>query len=146
LGENDKLKHIGQLERRIPMPEMTIRRFSVFSVAKIYGLIFFVVGLLIGLVYGLSVMLFGAAFAAMAPSNDGATFGGVGSVVIGLLVLIFFPIVYSVAGFIGGTISALVYNMAAGVAGGIRFELESAAVDYAPPAANQWNQNPYPAQ
>ena len=43
------------------MAEMTIRRFSVFSVAKIQGLLAFVIGLLIGVIYGLVFMVFGAA-------------------------------------------------------------------------------------
>ena len=34
------------------MAEMTIRRFSVFSVAKIQGLLAFVIGLFIGVIYG----------------------------------------------------------------------------------------------
>jgi len=74
------------------MAEMTIRRFSVFSVAKIQGLLAFVIGLLIGIL-----------------------------------------------GFIGGLIAALVYNLAAGVVGGVRFELEGVEQPYAPPPPEQWN-------
>jgi hypothetical protein len=126
------------------MPEMTIKRFSVFSVAKIYGLVFFVVGLLIGVIYGLSVMLFGAALSALSPNNDGAALGGVSSVVVGLLIMIAFPLFYSFAGFISGLIAGLIYNIAAGVVGGIKFECETTTVEYAAP--QQWNQPPYAAQ
>ena len=128
------------------MAEMTIRRFGVFSVAKMQSLLGFVIGLIIGVIYGLIFMIFGAAITAMAPGGD-QTAGGIGTVVIGLLFMIGFPIVYAVMGFIGGAIAALVYNMAAGVVGGIKFDLESTTPTYMPPPPPQpWaGANPYAA-
>ena len=41
-------------------------------------------------------------------------------------------------GFVGGAIAGVVYNMAAGIVGGIKFELESVAPAYAPPPPQQW--------
>jgi hypothetical protein len=121
------------------MAEMTIRRFSVFSVAKIQGLLGFVIGLIIGVIYGLVIMVFGAAMSAMLPQSEGQAMSGVGTVVMGLLIMIGFPIFYGIAGFIGGAIGGLVYNMAAGIVGGVRFELESVAPAYAPPQPpNEW--------
>ena len=121
------------------MAEMTIRRFSVFSVAKMQGLLAFVIGLLIGVIYGLFFMLFGAAMATMMPHGENQAMGGVGSVVGGLVIMIVIPVFYGILGFVGGCIGALVYNVAAGVVGGIRFELESAAPAYAPPPPpQQW--------
>ena len=35
------------------MAEMTIRRFGVLSVAKMYGLLMFIFGLIFGVIYGL---------------------------------------------------------------------------------------------
>jgi hypothetical protein len=53
--------------------------------------------------------------------------------------MIAIPIVYAIIGFIVGTIWALVYNGAAGIVGGIKFELESVGPEYAaPPAPQQW--------
>lgn len=126
------------------MAEMTIRRFSVFSVAKMQALLGFVIGLIIGVLYGLMFILFGAAITAMAPRGD-QTAGGVGTVVIGLLFMIGFPIVYAVIGFFGGAIGALIYNVAAGVVGGIKFDLEGPTPTYAPPPPpQQWAAaNPY---
>jgi hypothetical protein len=118
------------------MAEMTIRRFGVFSVAKMQALVGFVIGLIIGVIYGLFFILFGAAITAMAPRGDQAA-GGIGTVVIGVLFMIGIPIAYAVFGFIGGAIAALVYNLAAGVVGGIKFDLESAAPTYAPPPPPQ---------
>ena len=120
------------------MAEMTIRRFSVFSVAKIQGLLGFVIGLLIGVIYGLFFMMFGAFMSSLAPRGDSQLAGGVSSVVIGLVMMIAIPVFYGILGFIGGAIGALVYNLAAGIVGGIRFELEGVAPAYAPPPPEQW--------
>ena len=120
------------------MAEMTIKRFSVFSVAKIQGLLGFVIGLLIGVIYGIFFMLFGAFMSSLAPRSDSQAIGGVGSVVGGLVIMIALPIIYGLLGFIGGIIGALVYNLAAGVVGGVRFELEGVTPAYAPPPPQQW--------
>ena len=121
------------------MAEMTIRRFSVFSVAKIQGLLGLVIGLLIGILYGLFFMIFGALMSSMVPRGDGQAIGGVGSVVGGLAMMVIIPVFYGILGFIGGAIGALIYNVAAGVVGGVRFELEGVAQPYAPPPPQQWN-------
>jgi hypothetical protein len=120
------------------MAEMTIRRFNIFSVAKIQGFLGFVIGLLIGVVYGLVFMIFGAAISSLAPQGDSQAMGGVGAIVIGLIIMIAVPIFYGILGFIGGAIGALVYNLAAGVVGGLKFELEGVAPAYAPPPPQQW--------
>ena len=120
------------------MAEMTIRRFNVFSVAKIQGFLGFVIGLLIGVVYGLVFMIFGAAISSLAPQSDSQAMGGVGAIVIGLIIMIAVPVFYGILGFIGGAIGALVYNLAAGVVGGLKFELEGVAPAYAPPPQQQW--------
>jgi len=131
------------------MAEMTIKRFGVFSVAKMQSLVMFVIGLVIGVIYGLIFIIFGAAITAMAPRGEGqAAAGGISTVVIGLVFMIAFPIIYAIFGFIIGCIWALVYNLAAGVVGGIKFELESVNPGYAPPPPpqQQWGNQPYPAQ
>jgi len=120
------------------MAEMTIRRFNVFSVAKIQGFLAFVIGLLIGVLYGFAFMIFGAAISSLAPQGDSQAMGGVGAIVIGLVIMIAVPVLYSIIGFIGGAIGALVYNLAAGVVGGVKFELEGVAPAYAPPRPQQW--------
>ncbi len=129
------------------MAEMTIRRFGVFSVAKIYGLLMFIIGLVIGVIYGLFLILFGAAMSALGPGGNEALAGGVSTVVMGLGMMIGFPIFYGLMGFIMGLIGAAVYNAAAGMIGGVKFELEGVQQDYAPPPPpNQWAPNQYPAQ
>lgn len=128
------------------MAEMTIRRFGVFSVAKMYGLLTFVFGLLIGVIYGLIFILMGVGMASIAPGND-AMFGGVSTVVVGILMMIGFPIFYGVLGFIGGAIGALIYNAMAGIIGGVKFDLEAVQQEYAPPPPpNHWAPHQQPVQ
>ena len=128
------------------MAEMTIRRFGVLSVAKMYGLLMFIFGLIFGILYGLFLILFGAAMSALGTGRE-ATTGGVSTVVVGIVVMIGIPIMYGVMGFIMGAISALVYNIASGMIGGVKFELEGVQGEYAPPPPpHHWEPHHYPAQ
>ena len=129
------------------MAEMTIRRFGVLSVAKMYGLVSFIFGLIIGVIYGLFFMIFGAAMSALTPRGSDATAGGVSSVVIGLMMMIGLPLFYGLIGMIAGAIGALVYNILAGVVGGVQFDLEGVHQEYAPPPPpHEWAPNQYAAQ
>lgn len=128
------------------MAEMTIRRFGVFSVAKMYGLLMFIFGLIFGVLYGLFFILFGAAMSAMGTGRE-TTAGGASSVVIGIVMMIGIPIMYAFIGFIMGAIGALVYNALAGIIGGVKFELEGVQQEYAPPPPpHHWEPHQYPAQ
>lgn len=128
------------------MAEMTIRRFGVISVAKMYGLLMFLFGLIFGVIYGLILIVFGAAISAMGPGRDAAA-GGMGTVAMGVGMMIGLPLFYGILGFIMGAIGALIYNAVAGVIGGVKFELEGVQDEYAPPPPpHQWAPNQYPAQ
>jgi len=125
------------------MAEMIVRRVGVLSIAKIEGFLMFIVGLIVGVLYGLAFMLFGMTAASFAARSDSQALNGVSAVVIGLLIMIGVPIFYGVMGFIGGAIGGLIYNVASGIVGGIKLELEGVQ-QYMPPAAPpQWNPNPY---
>ena len=128
------------------MAEMTIRRFGVISVAKMYGLLMFLFGLIFGVIYGLILIVFGAAISAMGPGSAAAA-GGIGTVAMGVGMMIGLPLFYGVLGFIMGAIGALIYNAVAGIIGGVKFELEGVQDEYAPPPPpHQWAPNQYPAQ
>ena len=104
-------------------------------------------GLIFGVIYGLFFILFGAAMSALAPGGADAAAGGVSTVVIGLLMMIGLPLFYGLMGFIAGAIGALIYNIVAGMVGGVKFELEGVQQEYAPPPPpHQWAPNQYPAQ
>src|SRR5690242_7555347 len=119
------------------MAEMMIRRFAVISVAKMYALLMFIFGLIVGILYGLFFIIFGAAMTALGSNNN--TAGGVSTVVIGIAMMIGIPLMYGVLGFIIGAIGALIYNALSGIIGGIKFELEAVQQEYAaPPPPHQW--------
>jgi hypothetical protein len=119
------------------MAKMIVKRFGVFSAAKLYAVIMAAIGLIIGIPLGLIMMVVGAAVMSM--GRDGAAGGGVG-IGMGLFYMIGLPIMYGVIGFIFGALSALVYNVAAGILGGLELELENADAGYgAPPQPQDWS-------
>ena len=117
------------------MAKMVIRRLGVFSVAKIYAIVMAGVGLIIGIPLGLIMIIFGAVM--MTSGRDAAAGGGVG-IGLGVFYMIGLPIIEGVFGFIFGAIGALIYNMAAGIIGGVEMELDNADASYAAPPSPQW--------
>jgi len=125
------------------MAEMTIRRVGVLSLAKIQGLLMLVIGLIIGVIYGLIFMIFGAALTSVMPKDESQAIGAGGTVLIGLIIMIAIPITYGLLGFIGGAIGGLIYNALAGIAGGIKIDLEGSMPSaYVPPPPQPWRPSP----
>lgn len=107
------------------MNKLRIRKLGILSVAKIYAAMMLVISLLISIPYGLFIIIFALSGATSIGGQNGIALGG-GGVVFGLVLMIGIPIAYGVLGFIGGAIGALVYNLFAGLVGGIEIEVESA--------------------
>ncbi len=105
------------------MNKLRINKLGVLSVAKMYALIMLAVSLIISIPYGLFIMFFGAAM--MSAGGRGGVLGGGGGIIAGLLLMIGLPIFYGAIGFVFGAIGALIYNVFAGVIGGIEIEVES---------------------
>jgi len=105
------------------MNKLKIRRLGVLSVAKMYAVMALVMSLLISIPYGLIFMFFGAAF--MGTGQRGGFAAGGGSIIVGLLIMIGLPIMYSIFAFIFGAIGALLYNLFAGMVGGVEIEVEN---------------------
>ena len=103
---------------------MILKRIEPVSCAKISGLLYAVLGIIMALFFamfaGCSAMLGG-------PSEFGdfPFFGGL----MGIGSFIFFPIFYGILGFIGGLIMALLYNWLAGLLGGIEIEIEGTPLE-----------------
>lgn len=105
------------------MNKLRIRKMGILSVAKMYAAIMLVISLLISIPYGLFIMIFGVAM--MGSGERAGLAAGGGSIVIGLLVMIGLPIFYGAIGFVAGAIGALLYNLFAGMVGGIEIEVEN---------------------
>ena len=74
-------------------------------------------GIVLGVLYGVISLLIVPFFIL------GVLFGPKGTG-FGVVLAIFLPIIYAVAGFIGGVISAFVYNLVAKWTGGVEFTTE----------------------
>jgi hypothetical protein len=101
------------------MAVSVLKRIDPFSVAKVAGIMYGLLGLLIGAIFAL-VSLFGAALGSAFDESGQAWIGGL----FGVGAVIFLPILYGIFGFIGGLIISALYNVAAGMAGGVQVELE----------------------
>jgi hypothetical protein len=100
---------------------MIIRRVGVWSVAKLYGGISATMGLIIGACFALVAMVGGSL--ANARSDFGVATPGLGALV-GVGAIITLPIMYGVLGLVGGAIGAGLYNLFAGIFGGIEVEVQ----------------------
>jgi len=96
---------------------MIVRRVGVWSVARMYGAMSAVFGLIAGLFLA-CLALIGAGVASQnpeVPSFAGPLFG-VGAV-------IFLPIFYGVLGLAAGAIGSALYNVFAGMVGGVEIDV-----------------------
>ena len=91
---------------------MVINRIAPFSLAKISGTLYAGMGLIFGALFSLVTMagIFGGA-----DSPFGAMFG-VGAI-------IFLPILYGCIGFVASLIGAWLYNVLAGMVGGVELDV-----------------------
>jgi hypothetical protein len=94
---------------------MVLKRVGVLSVGKILGAMYAV----LGLVEGAFVALISLLGASMGERGGWLPFGG-----LGIAAIILFPLIAGVLGFIFGIITAALYNVFAGVLGGIEMELQ----------------------
>jgi predicted DNA repair protein MutK len=130
------------------MQKMAIKRLGVLSVAKMLSIIYGMVGLITGVLYGLGIMFLGATMLSGSSSSRGVNEAAGGFIVVGLVTMVVTPIMTAIFGFIGGAILAFIYNLAAKMAGGIEMELENAGQQYSaqPPYYGQQQQQPPPPQ
>lgn len=94
---------------------MVIRRVGVFSLAKVSGALYAVLGLLIGA----CISLFSVIGSSFAPKDS--AFGGM---IFGVAAIVVVPIFYGVLGFIMSAIMAAIYNLIASWVGGVEIEVQ----------------------
>jgi hypothetical protein len=98
---------------------MILKRVGVLSAAKISGVMYAAIGLLIGLVMAAVFSLI-----PMAARTDETALPGWLGTMFGVGSVVFMPIFYGVLGFVMGAVGALIYNLFAGMVGGIEVTLE----------------------
>ena len=106
------------------MNKLRIRKLGILSVAKIYAVMMLIISLLISIPYGLIIIIISLTGAGNVGGQKAFALGG-GGVILGLGIMIGLPIMYGIMGFIGGALSALIYNIFAGFVGGIEIEVEA---------------------
>ena len=95
---------------------MVITRVNAFSVAKVAAVLYAGMGLLIGALFSLIGMIgVGAALSGTEGAGFLSALFGVGAIII-------MPICYGVIGFIFSFIAASLFNVAAGMTGGVEVE------------------------
>jgi hypothetical protein len=95
---------------------MILKRVGPLSAAKIAGVLYVLVGLVMGTIFALFATLGFAAAPDDAPAGFGLLFG-VGA-------LVWAPVFYGLLGFFGALIFAGLYNLMAGMLGGVELDLQ----------------------
>jgi hypothetical protein len=102
---------------------MRIRRIDPISAAKVGGVLYAALGLVIGAFISLIVVGLGSVTAMGDEGGQAGVLGmlfGAGSIVI-------LPIFYGIIGAVAMLVTALLYNLAAKIAGGLEIEVQQSA-------------------
>jgi hypothetical protein len=95
---------------------MIIKRVGPLSFARLSGTLYAMLGLVLGGIFSLIALAGGFASETAGAAGFGAIIG-VGAVIV-------FPILYGLMGFIATLIGAWLYNIAAGVVGGLEVDVQ----------------------
>jgi hypothetical protein len=95
---------------------MVVRRVNPLSLAKVAGILYAILGLIIGAIFS----LFSLVASSMMPDRDAGPF----AMVFGVGAIIAAPIFYGILGFIMSLIMAALYNLVAGMVGGVEVDLQ----------------------
>ena len=101
---------------------MVIRHVGVWSVARLYGGLSAAFGLIFGAIIALASLVGG--FAGMAAESGSGGIPPVIGAVFGVGAVIFLPIMYGAMGVVAGGLSAALYNLFAGMFGGIEMDIQ----------------------
>jgi hypothetical protein len=93
---------------------MTLKRIGPLSAAKLSGILYALMGLIIGALFSIASLL-GSAF-------DSVGIGG--GFLFGIGAIIILPIFYGLLGLISGLIGAALFNLVAGIVGGLELEFD----------------------
>jgi hypothetical protein len=98
---------------------MRVNRVGVLSAGKLSGLLSALMGLIFGAIFALISMVGGVGAAADSDATGaaGLLFG------FGVAAIIVLPILYGLFGFLYGMLGGLLYNLVAGIAGGLEVDI-----------------------
>jgi hypothetical protein len=99
---------------------MVITRINPMSCAKVSGLLYAVIGFLVGACVSLLMMTIGMG---SGMADDEMHMAPMFGALFGVGAIIMMPIFYGILGFVGGAIVAAVYNLIAGWTGGIEVDV-----------------------
>jgi len=103
---------------------MIVRRVGVWSIARLYGAMMAVAGLVGGLLFALVATMGGlAGVMGSSDTKTGLAAGGL-SALFGVGAIVIMPICYGVMGLVVGSIGAALYNLFAGFFGGIEVDVQ----------------------
>lgn len=90
----------------------TIKKISPKSIAKLFGVMYAVIGLIFGLIF--------SALSLVASSDEAGAMG----LIFGIGAVIALPVFYGLMGWVGGYVMGWLYNFFAKRVGGIQIEVE----------------------
>lgn len=92
-----------------------LTKIGVLSLGKIFGAVYAVIGLILGVIITLT---------SLGMDSMMGTEGAFAGMQLGAGAIIIFPIIYGIMGFIGGIISAFIFNLVTRFTGGLEVEVE----------------------
>jgi hypothetical protein len=101
---------------------MVVKRVGVLSMAKLMGVLYGGIGLLIGALFALFSMVGGGAMLA-GGGEEGALGGGM-MMGMGVAMVVVAPVFYGLTGFLAGALTGWLYNVAARFVGGIEIDVQ----------------------
>lgn len=102
---------------------MVIKRVNPISAAKIGGVLYGLLGLVIGACISIFALLFSGMMARAADESGSSIFPSMFPMMFGAGAVVIMPIFYGVIGFVMTLISAALYNVASKVTGGVEIDV-----------------------
>lgn len=102
---------------------MKVNRIGIGSAAKLSGAMYGAAGLIFGVIFGLA-SLFGMGLASQFAADGAEAPPAFLGPLFGVGAIILFPLLYGMMGLVVGAVSAALYNLFAGMVGGLEVELQ----------------------
>lgn len=98
---------------------MIVKKINPISAGKMMGALYAIIGLIIGIIVALASLM--GAHLAPTDSSGGSSIVGM---MFGVGAIVFLPICYGILGFISGLIVPAIYNILAGIVGGVEVDVQ----------------------